>query len=107
MRRVLSFYQLMIELSSHLVDSSKSSFSFAGYIHETLYGREFDVTSITEPNNIAYSSKGLELHQVRSEEMILKRSFEWIIGERAFVIAWLRCLCLCLCLCLSVCVCVV
>lgn len=33
------------------------------YIRETMYGRIFDVKSIPNPNNIAYSYLKIDLHQ--------------------------------------------
>lgn len=33
-----------------------------GYVRETNYGRIFDVRSVAEPNNLAYTSRGLPVH---------------------------------------------
>lgn len=35
---------------------------FAGYVRETNYGRVFDVRSVANPNNLAYSDRGLGVH---------------------------------------------
>jgi gamma-butyrobetaine dioxygenase len=36
--------------------------ALAGYVTETNYGRIFDVRSVVEPNNLAYTDAGLGLH---------------------------------------------
>jgi gamma-butyrobetaine dioxygenase len=36
--------------------------ALVGYVRETNYGRIFDVRSIPNPNNLAYSDRGLGLH---------------------------------------------